>query len=118
MFLNNMFCHPTIVCRTDLFREVGLYPTDYPRAEDYALFFEAVRRFRTGNIPQCLVRTVITAGGISMRHRRQQLRSRLRIILKHFDCSPWAFYGLARNLVLYCLPWSLILKLKTAIHRP
>jgi glycosyltransferase involved in cell wall biosynthesis len=117
MFLNNMFCHPAVMIRTETFRHAGLYPTGFPRAEDYALFFNILRRFRVANLPEFLVDTVYTAGGISARHRRAQINSRIRIIARHFDFSFWAFYGLLRNIGVWILPVKLSPKLKTLFKR-
>ncbi len=118
MFLNNMFCHPTVMCRLEIFKEIGFYSTEHPSAEDFELFFKVARRFKVANIPEYLVRTFVTPGGISLGWRNQQLRSRLRIILDNFDFSFWAFYGLTRNLLLWLLPYSLVQNLKCRLFRP
>ena len=118
MFLNNMFCHPTVICRVEMFKEVGFYSTQHPSAEDYALFFKVTRRFHVANIPEYLVRTFVTPRGISLGWRHQQLRSRIRIILDNFDFSPWAFYGLMRNLLLLALPHFLVQSIKCRLFRP
>ncbi len=118
MFLNNMFCHPTVMCRLEMFKEIGFYSTEHPSAEDFALFFIVTRRFKVANIPEFLVRTFVTPGGISLGWRNQQLRSRLRIILDNFDFSFWAFYGLMRNLLLWLLPYPLVQNLKRRLFRP
>jgi len=114
MFLNNMFCHPAVMFRTEVLTQIGLYPTRYPRAEDYAFFFDIIRRFQGSTVPEFLVETVYTPGGISVKHRRQQLKSRIRIILSYFDWTPWAFYGLFRNIVLLLTPLTLTENLKAA----
>jgi glycosyltransferase involved in cell wall biosynthesis len=118
MFLNNMFCHPTVMCRPEIFKEVGFYSTEHPSAEDFALFFKVTRRFKVANIPEYLVRTFVTPGGISLGWRDQQVRSRLKIILDNFDFSFWAFYGLTRNLLLWLLPHPLVQNLKCRVFRP
>jgi len=118
MFLNNMFCHPTVMCRVEMFKEVGFYSTQHPSAEDYALFFKVTRRFHVANIPEYLVRTFVTPRGISLSRRNQQVTARIRIILNHFDFSPWAFYGLMRNLLLWILPYRLVQSVKCRVYRP
>jgi len=118
MFLNNMFCHPTVMCRLEIFKEVGFYSTEHPSAEDFALFFKVTRRFKVANIPEYLVTTFVTPDGISLGLRNQQLRSRLRIILDNFDFSFWAFYGLTRNLILWFIPPSLLQNLKSRLFKP
>lgn len=118
MFLNNMFCHPTVMCRVEVFKEVGLYSSEHPSAEDFALFFKVTRRFHVANIPEYLVQTFVTPQGISLSRRKQQVRARLKIILNHFDFSPWAFYGLMRNLLLLALPHFLVQSIKCRLFRP
>jgi glycosyltransferase involved in cell wall biosynthesis len=118
MFINNMFCHPAVMCRLEIFKEVGFYSTVHPSAEDFALFFKVARRFKVANIPEYLVRSFVTPAGISLSRRNRQLKSRIRIILDNFDFSFWAFYGLARNLLLWLLPVSFIRNLKCWLFRP
>jgi glycosyltransferase involved in cell wall biosynthesis len=118
MFLNNMFCHPTVMCRLEIFKEIGFYSTEHPSAEDFALFFKVTRRFKVANIPEYLVRTFVTPGGISLGWRDRQVRARIRIILDNFDFSFWAFYGLMRNLLLWPLPVSFVQNLKCRLFRP
>jgi len=118
MFINNMFCHPTVMCRLEIFKQVGFYSTEHPSAEDFALFFKVTRRFKAANISEYLVSTFVTPGGISLGWRNQQLKSRIRIILENFDFSFWAFYGLVRNLLLWCLPVSFVQNLKGRLFKP
>ncbi len=118
MFVNNMFCHPTVMCRLELFKEVGFYSTEHPSAEDFALFFKVTRRFKVANIPEYLVRTYVTPGGISLGWRNQQVKARIRIILDNFDFSFWAFYGLTRNILLWLLPVSFVQNLKCKLYKP
>ena len=42
MYLNAMFLHPTIMLSIDIIPKIGLYPTNYEAAEDYAYFFKIV----------------------------------------------------------------------------
>ncbi len=112
MYLNAMFLHPTIMLSTDIFSEIGLYPTNYEAAEDYAYFFEIIKNFETANIQEFLIKYEITHDGISISKRKTQVKSRLRIIMKHFYFGFWPIYGLIRNFLLYIVPYSLILKIK------
>lgn len=112
MYLNAMFLHPTIMLSTDIIPEIGLYPTNYKAAEDYAYFFEIVKNFETANIQEFLIKYEITNDGISISKRKTQVKSRLRIIMKHFYFGFWPIYGLIRNFLLYIIPYSIILKIK------
>jgi hypothetical protein len=107
-----MFIHPSIMFRIKVIDEVGLYPTNYKYAEDYAYFFKIIKKLKTANINKILLQYEVNPKGLSINKRKQQLRSRLKIILDNFDGSFYAFYGLFRNLILYFLPYSLIFLLK------
>jgi len=112
MFINNMFIHPSVMFRVKVIEEVGLYPTNYKYAEDYYYFFKIIKKLKAVNINKILLRYEVNPKGLSITKRKQQLRSRLKIILDNFDYSFYAFYGLFRNLILYFLPYSLIKILK------
>lgn len=115
MFVNNMFIHPSVMFRTEAIKTVGFYPSGYPCAEDYALFFAMVKKFKTANLPDILINKEISPGAISIKNRKKQMRSRLRIICGNFSLSPWWFYGIIRNSLLYCLPGNTIDKLKCKV---
>lgn len=117
MFLNNVFIHPSIMLRIDVINHIGNYPINYKYAEDYAYFFKIVKRYQTANINEILVQCESNPQGISESKRRIQLHSRLRIIIENFKWSYYPIVGLIRNLIIYCLPYSLIKRMKRAISR-
>lgn len=100
MFINSTFVHPAVMLRSSFMNAVGKYPTEYPAAEDYALFFEIAERFPVRNIPEVLLDYEVDPSSISSTKRKRQIRSRIAVILKHFDFSLYAFYGLARSILL------------------
>ncbi len=104
IFLNSPFVHPSILIRSQVLKDVGFYPTEYPAAEDLALFFKIVGKYRTDNLPCALIEYVIDPGSISSRKRKTQIRSRILLILKHYDFSLIATVGLLRGVVTYGLP--------------
>jgi hypothetical protein len=94
-------------------REVGLYSENYPVAEDYELFRRITRRFPIANIPAVLVDRRLSHQGVSLTRRRKQLADRLRIQLRYFNprqLSAWS--GVLKTLVLFCVPVSLLVKIK------
>jgi len=117
MYVNNMFNHSSVMFRTEALEKVGLYPTDYPHAEDYAFFFRFVRNYRTANLPEFLLRYEINPRGISLRNRQRQILSRLRVIRDNFDWSYFAFYGMLRNMFLLMLPYFMVEKAKSMVYR-
>ncbi len=109
------FLHPTVMLRTDVFAEVGVYREKYPAAEDYDLFFRIAERFQTANLPEKLVEYEYSASaGISSRRRKTQVLSRLRIVAAHFDpLLSESYRGIFEASVCLLLPRSLA----TLFHR-
>jgi hypothetical protein len=95
-----MFIHPTICFRSSLIDDIGLYPTEYKAAEDYAFFFKVIKAHKTANIPEALVNVETNDFGISGSKRKQQVRTRIKLILKHFYFGFYPIYGLLRNYIL------------------
>jgi glycosyltransferase involved in cell wall biosynthesis len=106
MYLKNMFVHPSVMFRSSAVREIGLYPSDYDALEDYAYFFEFTKRYATSNVPVVLIKYEVSSRAISTLKRRQQVQSRIRLILKHFYFGWYPICGLIRNSLLLLLPRS------------
>ncbi|GJG89015.1 glycosyl transferase [Gemmatimonadetes bacterium T265] len=110
--------HPTVMFRTAVLEVVGAYPTAYPAAEDYALFWRMAGAGRVACLRDVLVTTRFDGAGISQRRRARQLASRWRIQREHFRAGdPLAWYGLAKTGALRVLPYRLIVALKRARTR-
>jgi glycosyltransferase involved in cell wall biosynthesis len=107
MHRQSCFTHSAVLLRTDVFIYVGFYNDFYPAAEDYDLFFRIAERFPTANIPEPLVAYEISPHSISVLRRRTQVRSRLRIVLAHFNpllVASWR--GVLESLAALMLPRS------------
>lgn len=112
MFINAMFCHPTIFFRSAILSSTGLYPTTYKAAEDYAFFFNVIRKFNVANINMNLVISELHPKGISHVFRKTQAKNRIKIIYKNFYFGFYPIYGLLRSVLLYLIPikWLTFLK--------
>lgn len=116
MHLKNCFIHPAVMLRTAVLRELGPYRTDFPAAEDYELFFRVVRKYPAANLPETVVRVRVSPKGISARHRRRQLLTRLAVQLRYFDPGLWESYaGVLATLGLLVLPAGLIRAFKRRV---
>lgn len=104
IFLNAPFTHPAIMIRSTVLNDVGFYPTNYPAAEDLALFFKIVQKYPTANLPYPVLVYEVSPNAISSLKRKTQIKSRIRLIVANFDGSAMAFVGLARGVVTYWLP--------------
>lgn len=110
--LRNVFMHPTVVFRSDLLQKLGLYPKNYPHAEDYAFFWAMAAACRVAIIPEILVTCFINREGISMQHRTTQLKSRLKVV-RHFEKNPLRrAAGTLKLRILMLVPYAFILRLK------
>lgn len=117
MRINSAFCHPTIMMRRKAYEECGGYSEKYPAAEDYALFRRIASKFDSHNIQQSLVSCQTNDGGISQTHRKQQLRTRIAIMIEEFDWHPLAFYGIARAVLQMLTPRSFTTLVRSSIDR-
>jgi glycosyltransferase involved in cell wall biosynthesis len=110
--------HPTVMFRTSVLRAVGAYSYDYPAAEDFEFFWRIARRYRVANLPDFLLVTRFDPNGISVRRRRRQLRSRLRIQLEFFrPGEPLSYVGVAKTLALMAAPYGAVVRVKNVLSR-
>ena len=112
MYINSMFIHPSVMFRVECLKKVGLYPYGYVAAEDLAFFFNFLEYYKGANIPEILVRCKLSTTGISGKKRKQQVLTRIKIILQNFHLGFYPVYGLIRNYLLYITPYSFIKFLK------
>jgi len=112
MFLNSMFVHPSVMMRSFVLKEVGLYPTDRPAAEDYALFFKVTKKYKTRNIPEPLLNYVISSTSISSKKRSMQIKSRIKVIIDNFEPGIYPIYGILRSMLLMATPRALTVTLR------
>jgi glycosyltransferase involved in cell wall biosynthesis len=113
------FINPSIMARSCLFQALGLYSAEV--AEDYEFCCRAAHAgLGLANIPQFLLRKIEDASSISVRRRRAQLWSRLRIQWHYRDWSIHCAMGMLRTLLLFLTPAMILRRAKayTAIHQP
>lgn len=110
--------HPAVMFRASVMDSVGMYSTAYPAAEDYEFFFRIARRHRVANLPETLLITRYDPDGVSIRRRRTQLRSSLRIQVANFRPGLWASYlGILKTLGRFFVPYSWITAAKAVVGR-
>jgi glycosyltransferase involved in cell wall biosynthesis len=108
--------HPTVMFRTSVVEAVGPYSHAYPAAEDQEFFWRVARRFGVANIQEMLHTLRHHDGSISVRNRRRQLRTRLRLQREYFRAAePLAYLGVAKTMALMSLPYGPVMKLKRAL---
>jgi glycosyltransferase involved in cell wall biosynthesis len=110
--------HPAVMFRTSVVRTVGMYSAEYPAAEDLEFFCRIARRHRVANLEESLLIARFDPAGVSIRRRREQLRSTLRIQLGIFQPTTWvSYYGVLKTLGRYAVPYAWIVALKRLASR-
>lgn len=113
----NPFIHPGVMMRVDAIMAIGGYPSDFPALEDWAAFMALKDFGKIAILDKVMLRYEVAEDSISSRKRRQQVRSKIRLLLRNYDLSFRATVGLARNLLVCVFPRSVLTRLKTFIFR-
>ena len=118
MHYNNALCHPTVMFRTEGVLELGNYSKEYSHAEDYEYFYRFIKSFKARNIAKPLVNVEVNPSGISIKNRRKQVVTRLKIQLEMFELgSVNSYLGLFKTFSLLALPYSSVLKIKNILGK-
>ncbi len=113
MHLRNVFIHPAVMFKTELTKKAGLYPYQYPHAEDYAFFWTLLQHAEGAILDQYLVTCTLNPAGLSAANRRFQLASCHKIIARFGNKPLLKSLGLMNIRLRLLLPQKLILQLKT-----
>ena len=114
MHFKNVFIHPTVMWRI---AEIGKlkYPEQYPYAEDYGLFYEMISKVKSAIINEFLVTCEINYNGISISNRREQLKSRLKVIKDNSSNTLLLFMGIIKLYILMIIPNRLVFIAKSKL---
>ena len=113
MHINCAFIHPSVMWRVSVGKKLGLYPTDYPQAEDFAYFWQFVEHAQVANLTEVLVWSQVNPEGLSISRRKTQLYSRLRLQAHYFEWkSLFSYCGLLKTVLLVLIPYRWILGYK------
>ena len=74
LLFNNCLCHPSIVARRTLLRELGGYAEWAKYAEDYELWTRAVKTSRIKNVCETLLKLRRHEGSVTVSKRVEQIR--------------------------------------------
>lgn len=113
MHFRNLFIHPTVMWRAKVHDKVPEYPSDLPHAEDYGFFCEILRHSRAAILPEELVTCRIDPQGISIRHRRQQLKSRMKTVQRYKNNNILGLLGALKLSLMLLVPYRIVLLLKS-----
>jgi glycosyltransferase involved in cell wall biosynthesis len=117
IFFNLPMVHPSVMMRTDVFKDVGFYDPRYRTAEDYELMRRVSRKYDLANLGEYLFDYRMSSRGQSLANRRKQLGDRLKIQIEYFEPKNWrAWAGVAQTLVLFVMPVPLVLRMKRWLY--
>lgn len=117
MYINCMIHHPACMFRIEVLDNIGYYPTKYKIAEDYEFFFNIIKKYKVANIQQYLIKYEINPNGITLTRSKEQVVGRIKIIRDNFYFGFWPIYGLIRNIIIYFIPFAILLKLKILFRK-
>ena len=113
------FVHVSVMLRAAAVRAAGPYDERYPNAEDFELFWRLLRHWKGANLEETVVESDVNPHGLSVAKRSQQVRSRIRILLKYFDPRvPESYVGVLKNVILLVIPYRWVRWLKRRYVRP
>lgn len=117
MFVSSTVIHPTIMFRKEIVSNIGFYPTNFKAAEDYAYYFEILKKYNFSNINEYLLEKELNPNSISIKNRKKQALNRVKIIIKNFYFGYYPIIGLIWNFILYITPNNLIINTKKVIFK-
>jgi glycosyltransferase involved in cell wall biosynthesis len=113
MHFRNLFIHPSVMWRAEVLTRINRYPYDLPHAEDYGFFYQILGQGRTAILPEELTVCEISSRGLSLLNRRQQLRSRMKAVLRYRKSNVLAWLGLMKLQLLMWIPGRMALAIKS-----
>jgi hypothetical protein len=118
MHFKNMFIHPTVMWRTSAMTEKCSYPTKFPHAEDYGFFYSIMENGECAVIPENLVTCEQNSKGISITYRKEQLKSRMKVVIQYGKSNVLKCVGVIKLLILMAVPYKLVLRIKYLLFEP
>lgn len=116
MYFRNIFIHPTVMWRAAVAGKAGGYPENFPHAEDYGFFYEIINKGKGAVIPEDLVICEINPKGISLHFRKEQLKSRIKVVQEYGKNKLFSLMGVAKLWVLLALPYNIVLQTKKLLY--
>jgi glycosyltransferase involved in cell wall biosynthesis len=116
MHFRNVFIHPTVMWRSDMTKKIGVYPDNFPHAEDYGFFYKIISATEAAVLPTDLVICEINPQGISLHFRREQLKSRLKVVRQYGNNWLFKLLGVIKLRLLMVIPYKFVLQTKKFIY--
>lgn len=108
----NPFIHPAVMYKAEVVKTIGLYPKNYPALEDHAYFFKVIKHFKTMVLPELLLEYEVNPNSISNLKRKQQTKSRIKLLKDNYNYTFTATLGLVRAFATSLIPKTILLYFK------
>ena len=115
MHLKCSFIHPSVMFRKEVIDIIGIYPENFPHAEDYAFFWKIMKVYKTAVIPEKLLWISYSDSNISVENYKKQLRSRKKVVKELGNNWFKKIIGLAMLNLKLVLPKGMVQWLKSCI---
>jgi glycosyltransferase involved in cell wall biosynthesis len=106
------FIHPTVMFRKNVLDVVGYYPKEFIHAEDYAYFWQILKKMKGAVLGETLVDVEFSGSNVSAKNYRRQLRSRMKVVRMFGEKKRYVLSGIFLVLIRYLLPFRLIKEMK------
>lgn len=116
MYFRNIFIHPTVIWRASVMKNAGIYPENFPYAEDYGFFYEILSKGKAAVIPEDLVIAEINRKGLSVKFRKEQLKSRGKVVRQYGKNGLLRLMGMSKLYLLRVIPYELLFRAKRLIY--
>lgn len=116
MGLRCSILHPTVMFRKSILEKYSdFYPSKYPFADDYAFFYQLLKDTKAANLAEVLTQIEYHEKSTSVRNRKRQLLSRMKIIFDNFTASPLSFLGILYSVLLLLIPYKTVVSFKSKL---
>ncbi|MDP4246714.1 MAG: glycosyl transferase, partial [Bacteroidota bacterium] len=112
MYFRNIFIHPTVMWRASVGQMTATYPEKFPFAEDYGFFYEIISKGHAAVLPENLVICEINPKGLSMRYRKEQLKSRIKVVKAFGTNKVLSIIGVMKLWLLGVIPYIWVYRIK------
>jgi hypothetical protein len=92
------------------------YPENFPYAEDYGFFYEIISKCKAAVLPENLVICEINSGGLSLSFRKEQLKSRGRVVRQYGKNRLFSLMGVIKLRILMVIPYGLLIQVKRLLY--
>lgn len=116
MHFRNVFIHPTVMWRAAMTSIPLTYPETFPHAEDYGFFYELLQHGKAAILPEYLVTCEINRKGLSHIHRREQMKSRIKVVRQYGSNTWYRLLGELRLRLWMMVPAEWALKIKKQLR--